>query len=71
VLCALERGTGGRPYFINDRDTIIFRDFVAGLAQVQGLSIDRLRSVPYRLAFTLGRLMEAVATLRRTDGDRR
>lgn len=69
VQCALERGTGGRPYFINDRDLVTFREFVAGLARVEGLSIDGLRSVPYRVAFTVGRLMEAVATLRSDQGD--
>ena len=49
VQCALERGTGGRPYFINDRDLVTFRGFVAGLAELEGLSIDGLRSVPYRV----------------------
>lgn len=67
VQCALERGTGGRPYFINDRDPITFRKFVAGLAEVDGLSIDNLRSVPYRVAFTLARVMEVVARLRSSD----
>jgi nucleoside-diphosphate-sugar epimerase len=67
VQCALERGTGGRPYFINDRDPITFREFVAGLAEVEGLSIDNLRSVPYRVAFTLARAMEVVAALRSSN----
>lgn len=67
VQCALERGTGGRSYFINDRDPITFRDFVSGLAGVEGLSVDGLRSVPYRVAFTLGRAMEAIAALRSSD----
>jgi nucleoside-diphosphate-sugar epimerase len=69
VQRALQRGTGGRPYFINDRDLVTFREFVAGLAQVEGLSIDGLRSVPYRVAFTLGRLVEAAASLRSDKGD--
>jgi len=69
VQCALERGTGGRPYFINDRDTTTFRDFVADIAKVEGIAIDGLRSVPYRLAFTLGRVMETVWTLRSDKGD--
>jgi nucleoside-diphosphate-sugar epimerase len=69
VVCALERGTGGRPYFINDRDPITFRAFVAGLAEVEGLSIDRVRSVPFRVAFALGGLMEAGAKFRSDKGD--
>lgn len=69
VQCALQRGSGGRPYFINDRDLVSFREFVAGLAQVEGLSIDGLRSVPYRVAFTLGRLMELFAGMRSDKGD--
>jgi nucleoside-diphosphate-sugar epimerase len=67
VQCALERGTGGRAYFINDRDRVTFREFVAGHAGLAGLSIDGLRSVPYRVAFTLGRLMEAGAAMRSSD----
>lgn len=69
VLCALERGTGGRPYFINDRDLVTFREFVAGHAEAEGMSIDSLRSVPYRVGFTLGRLMEAVAAIGSDKGD--
>ena len=69
VQCALERGTGGRPYFVNDGDRITFRDFVAGLAEVDGLSIDGLHSIPYRIAFTLGHLVEAAASLRPDKGD--
>jgi nucleoside-diphosphate-sugar epimerase len=69
VQCALERGTGGRPYFISDRDVVTFREFVAGHAEAEGLSIDGLRSFPYRVAFTFGRLMEAVAAMRSDKGD--
>ena len=69
VVCALERGTGGRRYFINDRDLVTIREFVAGLAEVEGLSIDGLRSVPFRVAFALGGLMEAVAGMRSDKGD--
>ena len=54
VQCALERGTGGRPVLRQRPRSVTFRDFVAGLAEVDGLSIDGLRSVPYRIAFTLG-----------------
>jgi hypothetical protein len=32
---------------------------VAGLAEMEGLSIDRVRSVPFRVAFALGGLLEA------------
>lgn len=69
VQCALERGTGGRAYFINDREPVTFREFVAAHAEIEGLSIDGLRSVPYRVAFTLGRLLEAFAALRTDKGD--
>ena len=58
VQCALVRGTGGRAYFIKDHEPTTFRDFVAMLADLRGLSIGGLKSVSYRLAFTLGRLME-------------
>jgi nucleoside-diphosphate-sugar epimerase len=69
MQCALERGTGGRAYFINDQERQTFREFIAMLAGVQGLSIDRVRSMPYRLAFALGGLLEAAwtVTLRKDD----
>ena len=69
VQCALERGTGGRAYFINDRERQTFREFIAMLAGVQGLTIDRVRSMPYRLALALGGLLEAAwtVTLRKDD----
>jgi nucleoside-diphosphate-sugar epimerase len=69
VRCALERGADGRPYFIHDQETTTFRAFIAMLAELQGLSIDGVRSVPYRLAFTLGRLMEIGAAIRRSKND--
>lgn len=69
IECALERGTGGRAYFINDRGRQTFREFVGRIAGVQGVSIDRLRSMPYRLAFFMGRMMETVWWLRRQAGD--
>ncbi len=69
IRLALDNGTGGRAYFINDRETTTFRDFIARLAGLQGLSIEKVRSIPYRLAFTLGRLMEMGAALVRYDGD--
>jgi nucleoside-diphosphate-sugar epimerase len=64
VQRALERGAGGRPDFIADREPSTFRNFVAAIAGVQGLSVDQLRSMPYRLAFMVGRLMELVAAVR-------
>jgi hypothetical protein len=63
------RARSNGPYFINDRDLATFREFVAGLAEVDGLSIGDLRSVPYRVAFTHGRLMEAVAAMPSDKGD--
>lgn len=69
VLGALERGTGGRAYFVNDPEATTFRAFIAMLAGHQGLSIKGIRSVPYPLAFTLGRLMEIGAVVRRAKDD--
>lgn len=68
IGCALERGTGGRAYFINDRDTLTFRDFVRMVANSENLSIDELPSTPYGVAFFLGRMLEGVwPLLRRAD----
>lgn len=69
IECALERGTGGRAYFINDRERQTFREFVGRIAGAHGVSIDRLRSMPYRLAFFMGRMMETAWSLRRQAGD--
>lgn len=69
VGCALERGGGGHSFFIDDRDKQTFRDFVASLASLQGLSIDKLPSMPYALASTIGRLFDAIWAVRRKDGD--
>jgi nucleoside-diphosphate-sugar epimerase len=69
IQCALERGAGGRAYFITDPEGQTFREFVASLASLQGLSIEKLRSIPYWLASTLGRLMDAVWAVRRKAGD--
>ncbi|MCS3778616.1 NAD-dependent epimerase/dehydratase family protein [Tsukamurella ocularis] len=69
IRCALERGTGGHAYFIADRDTVSFREFTAALAASSGRSIDRVRSLPYRLAFIAGRLLEALVALRPGAGD--
>lgn len=69
VQCALDRGTSGRAYFINDRGALTFREFVASIAGTQGLSIDKIRSLPYPLVFAIGRLMElwSALTFRKTD----
>jgi nucleoside-diphosphate-sugar epimerase len=40
VQCALERGAGGRVYFIHDRELTTFRDFIAALANFQGLTFE-------------------------------
>jgi nucleoside-diphosphate-sugar epimerase len=69
VQCALDSGPGGRAYFVHDQETMTFRTFIAMLAGRQGLSIDAIRSVPYRLAFILGRLMEIGAAIRRSKND--
>ena len=67
VKLALERGEGGQAYFVNDRETTTFRDFISRLAGLQGFFIDKVRSMPYRLAFTLGRLMEIAFTFSKGD----
>jgi nucleoside-diphosphate-sugar epimerase len=69
VGCVLAAETGGRAYFVNDTETVTFREFVNGLAKLQGLSTDKLRSMPYGLAFFLGRIMEMGAAIIRSDRD--
>jgi nucleoside-diphosphate-sugar epimerase len=69
IQCALERGTGGRAYFIRDTELRTFREFVGTLASLQNLSIEKLGSVPYRLAFTIGRIMEIVWAVGLRKGD--
>jgi nucleoside-diphosphate-sugar epimerase len=66
---ALEHGEGGRAYFIHDQETKTFREFVGLIAGAQGVSIDGVRSVPYWLAFLIGRIMETIATLTGNKGD--
>lgn len=66
---ALERGTGGRAYFINDRETLTFRDFVRMVASLENLSIDKLPSMPYAAAFFVGRMLEGVWALLQRPGD--
>lgn len=69
IGCALERGTGGRAYFINDRETLTFRDFVRMVASLENLSIDKLPSMPYGVAFFVGRMLEGVWAILRRAGD--
>lgn len=69
VRCALEHGEGGRAFFITDQEKQTFREFVASLASLQGLSIEKLRSMPYGIASMLGRLMDAIWAITRKDGD--
>lgn len=63
LQCALAGGNGGRAYFVTDPEPTTFRDFVAMLASQHELSIDKLGSMSYRLAFILGGLMEAGAAV--------
>lgn len=69
VGCALERGEGGRAYFITDREELTFREFIASVAGTQGVPIDKVRSMPYWLALTIGRVMDALWIVVRRKGD--
>lgn len=69
VQRALENGQGGRAYFICDQAVKTFREFIGLIANTQGVSIDGLRSMPYWLAFTIGRFMEIFAALTFKKGD--
>lgn len=69
IEIVLQSGNGGRAFFIADREQQTFRAFIASLADVQGLSIDKLRSMPYWLASAIGRVMDAVWRLMRREGD--
>ena len=69
VQRALENGPGARAYFICDQEVKTFREFISLIANTQGVSIDGLRSMPYWLAFTIGRLMEIFSALTFKKGD--
>jgi nucleoside-diphosphate-sugar epimerase len=69
VQCALQRGEGGRAYFITDQQTLTFREFVASIAGVQGLSIEQLRSMPYWLASAAGRVMDGLWAILQKNRD--
>ncbi|CUX01497.1 NAD-dependent epimerase/dehydratase family protein [Agrobacterium genomosp. 2] len=60
VECSLERGEGGRAFFICDRDRQTFREFVASIAALKGLSIEKLGSMPYWRASAIGWALDAV-----------
>lgn len=66
---ALESEAGGRAFFVADREQTTFRAFIASLASVQGLSVDKLHSMPYWLATVIGRVMDAGWKLMRRKGD--
>lgn len=69
VQCALERGEGGHAYFVRDEETNTFRSFISMLADMQGLSVEGIRSVPYWLAYYLGGLMEFYFYITRSMDD--
>ena len=69
VRCALERGEGGRAWFITDQEKLTFRQFVASLAGVQGLSIEKLRAMPYSIASALGQVLDAAWATARKDAN--
>ncbi|WP_315792391.1 NAD-dependent epimerase/dehydratase family protein [Paenibacillus sp. BIC5C1] len=69
IQCALERGEGGHAFFIKDQEEQTFREFVASLANLQGLSIDKMRSLSYWFISTIGRLFDTIWTVTRKDGD--
>lgn len=66
---ALTHGEGGRAYFVHDQETGTFREFVRLIAEAHGVSIDGVRSMPYRVAFVIGRVMEMAAALTGSKGD--
>jgi len=66
---ALKSGEGGRAFFIADQEQTTFRAFIASLATVQGLSVDKLHSIPYWVATMIGRVMDAAWGFTRQEGD--
>ncbi|MEK3916236.1 NAD-dependent epimerase/dehydratase family protein [Paenibacillus sp. FSL H7-0331] len=69
IQCTLERGEGGHAFFIKDQEGQTFSEFVSSLANLQGLSIDKLRSMPYWLASAIGRLLDTIWAVTRKEGD--
>ncbi len=58
IECALQHGRGGHAYFVKDRETVTFRTFITQIAELQGLSVEGLKSITYAMAHNLGRLAE-------------
>lgn len=54
---------------ILDPDKQTFREFVSSLAGLQGLSIEKLRSMPYWLASAIGRAMDTIWAFTRREDD--
>ncbi len=69
IECALGCDDGGHAFFITDQEKWTFREFIVSIAGVQGLSIEELRSIPYWLASTAGRVMDATWAIMRKEGD--
>ena len=69
LICAIDRGRGGAAYFINDPEPTTLRDFLTKVAAALGLKIDRAPSLPYGIAWALGRLMEGWAWATRAKSD--
>lgn len=69
IACALDRGTGGHAYFVNDSETRTFRDLVRMVAGLEGVAIDKLPSMPYGVAFFAGRMLEGLWALMRRAGN--
>jgi nucleoside-diphosphate-sugar epimerase len=63
IEIALESKVAGRAFFIADQEQQTFREFISSLADLQGLSINGLRSMPYWLASAIGRVMDVIWTL--------
>ncbi|WP_441287988.1 hypothetical protein ACSRUE_38960 [Sorangium sp. KYC3313] len=57
LLLALERGQGGRAYFVADDGTRTFREFLTALARTQGVALPG-RSVPSAVVVPLAAAIE-------------
>lgn len=62
LVLALERGEGGRPYFVTDGETRTIRETLSALAKTQGVVLPS-RSLPGWLARPLSSLMEGLWSL--------
>lgn len=61
AIAALERARPGNAYFVADDDAVSFRAFVEGF--VGAGALDRIRSVPFWVAWQIGGLMQTAANL--------